>query len=95
MDKCSSPAYGPPGVTCVPAPPPPTIYGPVPAMATCPSCNCRITSRVEAEASAKTHILAVLLCGLCCCCIPYCMDSCKNKNHYCPNCGAFLGTFKN
>lgn len=28
-----------------------------------------------------------------CCCIPYCMDSCQNGNHYCPNCGTFIGTY--
>jgi hypothetical protein len=28
-------------------------------------------------------------CGL----IPYCTDSCKSANHYCPSCGTFLGTY--
>ncbi|KAF2890390.1 hypothetical protein ILUMI_15783 [Ignelater luminosus] len=85
MDKYVSPATSPYL---------PPKYGPVPVIATCPSCHCRITSRVETEASARTHILALLLCSFCCCCLPYCMGSCKNKNHYCTNCGAYLGTFK-
>lgn len=29
-----------------------------------------------------------------CAWIPYVMDSCKNANHYCPNCGAFIGTYQ-
>lgn len=32
----------------------------------------------------------------CWCCVwcPYCIDECKNGIHSCPNCGAFVGTYK-
>ncbi|XP_039746185.1 lipopolysaccharide-induced tumor necrosis factor-alpha factor homolog [Pararge aegeria] len=26
-----------------------------------------------------------------CVCFPYFMDSCKKAQHYCPNCGAYIG----
>lgn len=28
-----------------------------------------------------------------CAIMPYCMTSCQNGNHYCPNCGSFVGTY--
>lgn len=30
-----------------------------------------------------------------CALIPYCVESCQNGNHYCPNCGKFMGTYTN
>ncbi|KAJ8938785.1 hypothetical protein NQ318_010313 [Aromia moschata] len=33
-------------------------------------------------------------CFLGCCLIPCCIDSCMDVSHTCPNCGAYLGTFK-
>ena len=30
-------------------------------------------------------------CLLTCCCCTLCIDDCKNTEHYCPNCGNFLG----
>lgn len=26
--------------------------------------------------------------------VPYVVDSCKNANHYCPSCGAYIGKYK-
>ncbi|KAK9718510.1 LITAF-like zinc ribbon domain [Popillia japonica] len=73
----------------------PTIqFGPTTQSVICPHCQCQVLTKVEAETTTRTHLIAILLfaclCWLCAC-LPYCMDSCKNKNHYCPNCGAFLG----
>ncbi|XP_063616092.1 lipopolysaccharide-induced tumor necrosis factor-alpha factor homolog [Cydia splendana] len=70
--------------------------GPDPTQTTCRSCNQNIVTRVERKASTRTHIIAALLCiFLCwpCVCVPYCMDSCLNTDHYCTNCGAFIGTY--
>jgi len=70
--------------------------GPNPTMVTCPSCHGTVVTRMEFEASTKTHLFAGILCLLgcwCCCCIPYCVDSCQNGNHYCPSCGAYIGTY--
>ncbi|KAK9718507.1 LITAF-like zinc ribbon domain [Popillia japonica] len=73
----------------------PTIhYGPESQSIQCPHCRSQILTKVETETTTRTHLVAVLMCACCCwlCAwLPYCMDSCKNKNHYCPSCGAFLG----
>ncbi|XP_073962969.1 lipopolysaccharide-induced tumor necrosis factor-alpha factor homolog [Choristoneura fumiferana] len=71
--------------------------GPQPTNLTCPSCRASIVTRLEHNATAKTHIIALVLClFLCwpCVCVPYCMDSCKNADHYCPSCNSYLGTYK-
>ncbi|XP_026746530.1 lipopolysaccharide-induced tumor necrosis factor-alpha factor homolog isoform X1 [Trichoplusia ni] len=71
--------------------------GPEPSQITCPSCRATIVTRVERKATTKTHVIAVLLClFLCwpCVCVPYCVDSCQNADHYCPNCSSYLGTYQ-
>ncbi|KAJ8956991.1 hypothetical protein NQ318_012156 [Aromia moschata] len=75
----------------------PLVLGPNPQSITCPSCHAQITTAVELENSTKTHLIALVLCLVCfpCVCVPYCMDSCKSKNHYCPNCRAYLGRYEN
>ncbi|KAH8285288.1 hypothetical protein KR054_007316 [Drosophila jambulina] len=74
------------------------ILGGVPCMATCPSCGARRQTNVNFQPSTKTHLLALLICmigGICCCCIPYCTDSCQSANHTCSGCGAYVGTYNN
>ncbi|XP_059060278.1 lipopolysaccharide-induced tumor necrosis factor-alpha factor homolog [Achroia grisella] len=72
--------------------------GPQPTRVTCRSCNEQTTTRIEQKSSMRTHMMALLLCvfGLWpCVCIPYCMDSCMNVDHYCSNCGSYVGTYQN
>ncbi|XP_075972727.1 lipopolysaccharide-induced tumor necrosis factor-alpha factor homolog [Anticarsia gemmatalis] len=72
--------------------------GPRPANIVCKSCNYQIVTRVETKASSRTHIFALILCLIgCwpCVCVPYCMDSCNNADHYCPNCSAYIGSYIN
>ncbi|KAH8234201.1 hypothetical protein KR038_003636 [Drosophila bunnanda] len=74
------------------------VLGGVPCMATCPSCGARRQTNVNFQPSTKTHLLALLICmigGICCCCIPYCTDSCQSANHTCSGCGAYVGTYNN
>ncbi|CAH2238572.1 lipopolysaccharide-induced tumor necrosis factor-alpha factor homolog [Pararge aegeria] len=69
--------------------------GPGPTGSYCTTCNQNIVTRVDRVASAKTHLFAALLCvvsGCLCAWIPYVMDSFKTTNHYCPNCGVFIGS---
>ncbi|XP_055640986.1 lipopolysaccharide-induced tumor necrosis factor-alpha factor homolog [Toxorhynchites rutilus septentrionalis] len=71
--------------------------GPDPASITCPSCQKHVITRLDYETSTKTHIMAGLLClFICwpCFWIPYVVDSCKNANHYCPHCSAYIGTYR-
>ncbi|CAH2063516.1 unnamed protein product, partial [Iphiclides podalirius] len=70
--------------------------GPSPASAICKSCNNQITTTVKRKPSMKTHLFAVLLCGfgcLPCVFIPYCVESCNNLEHYCPNCNSYVGSY--
>ncbi|XP_059060148.1 lipopolysaccharide-induced tumor necrosis factor-alpha factor homolog [Achroia grisella] len=70
--------------------------GPQPAQLVCPSCSATIVTKVTHKATTKTHIIALVLClFLCwpCVCIPYCTNTCRNANHYCPNCNSYLGTY--
>ncbi|CAH4036462.1 unnamed protein product [Pieris brassicae] len=71
--------------------------GPEPSRIVCPSCQATIVTKIDRIATTKTHLIACcLFLFLCwpCTCVPYCMDSCKNADHYCPNCNAYLGTYK-
>ncbi|XP_067632212.1 lipopolysaccharide-induced tumor necrosis factor-alpha factor homolog [Eurosta solidaginis] len=70
--------------------------GPEPTTVTCPACHITKLTRIDYEPSARTHLMAAILCivGLwCCVCLPYCAESCMSTNHYCGNCNKFLGTY--
>ncbi|XP_062551737.1 lipopolysaccharide-induced tumor necrosis factor-alpha factor homolog [Armigeres subalbatus] len=70
--------------------------GPDPTTMVCPSCRATIVTRLEYETTTKTHLCAAVLClFICwpCVFIPYCSTSCRDANHYCPNCGSFVGTY--
>ncbi|KAK9509468.1 hypothetical protein O3M35_006779 [Rhynocoris fuscipes] len=92
-----APPQGPPPM--MGAPPPSVVYpmtfGPDSQTLVCPSCHTNINSSVRKESTTKTHLFALLLCIICCplVCLPYCIDSCQASNHYCPKCGAYLGTY--
>ncbi|XP_034825469.1 lipopolysaccharide-induced tumor necrosis factor-alpha factor homolog [Maniola hyperantus] len=69
---------------------------PAPTSYVCRSCNHQIVTRVERVPSMRTHLFAALLCLIgCwpCVCVPYCVDSCNNAEHYCPNCNAYIGSY--
>ncbi|XP_046978561.1 lipopolysaccharide-induced tumor necrosis factor-alpha factor homolog [Vanessa cardui] len=62
----------------------------------CNKCNQQIVTVVKKKSSMRTHVCAGLLCFfLCwpCVCLPYCMESCKRTEHYCPKCDAFIGRY--
>ncbi|KAJ8724899.1 hypothetical protein PYW07_015857 [Mythimna separata] len=70
--------------------------GPKPSSITCQSCKEIIVTRVEAKTTMKTHLISAMLCFMCCwpCVfIPYCMDTCRNADHYCPNCNSYIGSY--
>ncbi|KAJ0179227.1 hypothetical protein K1T71_004939 [Dendrolimus kikuchii] len=94
--------YGPPliGAAVIPTVVPMVVgtqMSPKPTPLTCRSCNAQIVTRVEIRSTTKTHLFALLLCLFgCwpCVCIPYCMDSCNNAEHYCPNCNSYIGSYQ-
>ncbi|XP_026323560.1 lipopolysaccharide-induced tumor necrosis factor-alpha factor homolog [Hyposmocoma kahamanoa] len=74
---------------------PVVLLGPENCVTTCPFCQASIKTAVRHTITSRTHLTA-LLCTLlcCCCCIPYCMESTKNSDHYCPACQKYLGTYE-
>ncbi|EDW74315.1 uncharacterized protein Dwil_GK21444 [Drosophila willistoni] len=73
-----------------------TPVGPDASFITCPHCHVQKLTRVEYAPSGKTHCMAALLCmmGLWCfACLPYCVTSCMNAQHYCGNCNKFVGVY--
>ncbi|CAG9132899.1 unnamed protein product [Plutella xylostella] len=89
------------------APPPPpgavavVVSQPVgnePATVTCFNCNKVVTTRVTYTTAWHTHLVAgsvcvvTMVCSLCCLgLVPYCFDTFKDAEHYCPNCNTFIG----
>ncbi|CAF1192844.1 unnamed protein product [Adineta steineri] len=72
------------------------IYGDLPIQCICPHCQQSIVTRIERQ----TGLVSWLVCGgilllggwFGCCLIPFCIDSLKDTEHYCPNCAVLLGT---
>ncbi|KAJ8726874.1 hypothetical protein PYW08_015271 [Mythimna loreyi] len=73
------------------------MTGTQPTPITCKSCNELIVSRVELKTSTKAHLFALMFCCLFwpLAWLPYCIDSCHDADHYCPNCNAYIGSYKN
>ncbi|KZV82879.1 hypothetical protein EXIGLDRAFT_729132 [Exidia glandulosa HHB12029] len=65
-----------------------------PAPCLCPNCGQTQITRVSYEAGTYTHIWALVL-GLvaCCCCIPYMVDGLKDVHHFCANCNIPLAIY--
>ncbi|KAH8297903.1 hypothetical protein KR018_000507 [Drosophila ironensis] len=71
--------------------------GPKPTCIVCTNCHQQVTTHIKAKITAKTHMCAFLMClTMCWPCVAclYCMDCAKNKDHYCPSCNQYLGTYK-
>ncbi|XP_060535494.1 lipopolysaccharide-induced tumor necrosis factor-alpha factor homolog [Cylas formicarius] len=95
-----SASYQPPPVTIQPqsAGPQVAAFGPKPAQTRCPSCHAEIVTKIVNKANTKTHAIALLMCCcVCCLCawLPYVLDTCQSQQHFCPECGTYLGTHSN
>ncbi|XP_041970050.1 lipopolysaccharide-induced tumor necrosis factor-alpha factor homolog [Aricia agestis] len=82
----------PVGVVMAPA------VGSDPTTVTCYNCGKVVTTRVTYKTAWHTHLVAgsicvmTMVCSLCCLgLIPYCFDTFKDAEHYCPNCNTFIG----
>ncbi|XP_011499085.1 PREDICTED: lipopolysaccharide-induced tumor necrosis factor-alpha factor homolog [Ceratosolen solmsi marchali] len=64
---------------------------------TCPSCHADVKTNTVSEHQPIAHLCCVLLCMAGCCfcsCLPYCLNAFLSVHHVCPNCKAFIGTWK-
>ncbi|TDG43042.1 hypothetical protein AWZ03_010564 [Drosophila navojoa] len=74
-----------------------TPVGSKPCSLLCPNCHQQVTTRTEAKASNKTHILALILGALClwpCAACLYCTECARNTEHYCPSCNNYIGSYE-
>ncbi|ODM92307.1 Lipopolysaccharide-induced tumor necrosis factor-alpha factor [Orchesella cincta] len=75
-----------------------TSLGTHKARITCRNCRNEIQTSTDKKPSIFSWISAGVLCifgCVCgCCLIPFCVDSCMDTHHSCPNCGAHLGTHR-
>ncbi|RWS23995.1 cell death-inducing p53-target protein 1-like isoform X1 [Leptotrombidium deliense] len=73
------------------------FYGPYPQQSTCLNCQKAVMSRTVPTTGSLTWMMCIILafmgldCG--CCLIPFACDSCKDIEHYCPECGQFMGVY--
>ncbi|GBP21417.1 Lipopolysaccharide-induced tumor necrosis factor-alpha factor homolog [Eumeta japonica] len=74
---------------------PRVLLGPNNTTTVCPICSASIRTAVKYTTTTRTHISAALCCMICFMgCIPYCSDSARNTDHYCPNCDSYIGTYE-
>lgn len=74
----------------------PPLVGPEPWNIVCPNCRQNVVTRMEVDVSSRTHLGALVLCLVFwpIFWIPYVMDKCKDKNHYCSECDSYIGTYR-
>ncbi|RWS12572.1 lipopolysaccharide-induced tumor necrosis factor-alpha factor-like isoform X2 [Dinothrombium tinctorium] len=71
---------------------------PFPTRTTCPSCRQEVTSVTKSVNGLLTWLacggLCLIGCVFGCCLIPFCVDACKDIEHYCPNCNTYIGIYE-
>ncbi|KAF4118266.1 hypothetical protein G5714_000317 [Onychostoma macrolepis] len=69
----------------------------VPGRVTCPHCMTDVVTEIEHISGLLTWLicgsLAIFICWPCCC-IPFCVDACKDVKHTCPNCKNIIRIYK-
>ena len=78
------------------------LVGPEPMQLVCNNCGQHVTSEIRYETGLKTWfcIRIILILGiiliipLLFVCVPFCMDSVKDVEHFCPNCGQYYGRYR-
>ncbi|XP_054460299.1 LITAF domain-containing protein-like [Anoplopoma fimbria] len=69
----------------------------VPGQMLCPYCQYTVVTEISYKTGYYTwHVCAMLTVFLCwpCCCIPFCVKSCKDVEHSCPYCHKVLHIHK-
>ncbi|BFZ18096.1 hypothetical protein BsWGS_21135 [Bradybaena similaris] len=86
-------AYTGQNTTVVVSQPPLTLvqtFGSVPVRTCCPHCKADIITATHFESGTFSWVVCFVLClvgcVLGCCLIPFCVESCQDVVHTCPNC---------
>ncbi|CAI2377820.1 unnamed protein product [Moneuplotes crassus] len=61
----------------------------------CPSCGLDTHTKVESDFSSTQWCLCLILCSMqlyVCCLVPFCVNSWRQGNHFCGNCGSKIGS---
>ncbi|CAH1105517.1 unnamed protein product [Psylliodes chrysocephalus] len=71
------------------------IYSPDPQAIVCPYCRNRVITYVVNIPSVHTYIVSCLLCIIFCPLywLPFVCASTQTRNHFCPICRSFLGSY--
>ncbi|XP_043919245.1 lipopolysaccharide-induced tumor necrosis factor-alpha factor homolog isoform X1 [Protopterus annectens] len=73
----------------------PAALGSGPTSMTCMTCRTTVVTKVSHKPGALAWMMCIILfiLGLFvgCCLIPFCVPSCNDATHKCPNCGTVLG----
>ncbi|XP_074552944.1 lipopolysaccharide-induced tumor necrosis factor-alpha factor homolog [Halichoeres trimaculatus] len=68
-----------------------------PGQALCPQCQQTVITEIQPITGLFTWVVCagLALFGCClCCCIPFCVDSCQDIEHHCPNCKKVIYVFR-
>ncbi|XP_076095368.1 LITAF domain-containing protein-like [Mytilus galloprovincialis] len=73
------------------------IFGETPVRMTCTSCRADILTNTHYENGTFAWVACIFLVfvglSLFCCLIPFCLNSCKDVVHTCPNCRVTVGRY--
>uniref|UniRef100_T1K2W8 LITAF domain-containing protein n=2 Tax=Tetranychus urticae TaxID=32264 RepID=T1K2W8_TETUR len=69
-------------------------FGPYSQNAVCPHCNQYVVTKTKHVPGLVTWLTCLVFSYFCCCCLPFCMDSCRNVDHKCPNCKQKIGHYQ-
>ncbi|KAJ3251237.1 hypothetical protein HK103_002566 [Boothiomyces macroporosus] len=74
----------------------PAVFGEFPQPITCINCKQQGVSMTEKVMGAAGWVAVFGTCLVCCCLawVPCVIDTCKDTNHRCSNCGMLVGTKK-
>ena len=62
-----------------------------PVYTRCTACGQHQYTKPKYEAGAFTYLNCICLAFVLMCCVPFCIDKCKDCVHHCGNCDAYLG----